>query len=57
MIDKILDILRKKLKQMNKISQLLYAGKSYADDNSYAWTDLDGDEFEDGSAYRIELSN
>lgn len=46
MINEALDLLRKKLKQKLRRDALIKAGKSYAQDNSYAWADLDGDDFE-----------
>jgi Arc/MetJ-type ribon-helix-helix transcriptional regulator len=47
MINQALETLRKKLKQEERRERLLKAGKSYAQDNSYAWGGLDGDDFED----------
>lgn len=32
----------KNLKQRQRRAELLKAGKEYAQDNSYAWADLDG---------------
>ena len=46
MIDEALEMLRKKLKQKRRREELLLAGRSYALNNSYAWADLDGDDFE-----------
>jgi uncharacterized protein involved in exopolysaccharide biosynthesis len=46
MIDEALESLRKKLKQKKRREEILRAGQSYARDNSYAWADLDGDDFE-----------
>jgi len=46
MINEALDILRKRSKQKLKRDALIKAGKSYAQDNGYAWADLDGDGFE-----------
>ncbi len=46
MINEALDLLRKKSKQKLRRDALIEAGKSYAYDNSYAWADLNGDDFE-----------
>jgi len=46
MINEALDLLRKKIKQKIRRDELLKAGKNYAQDNDYAWADLDGDDFE-----------
>jgi hypothetical protein len=45
MINEALDILRKNLKQRQRRAELLKAGKDYAQDNSYAWADLDFEPF------------
>ena len=47
MLNEALDLLRKKIKQKIRRRDLLRAGKSYAQDNDYAWAALDGDSFED----------
>jgi len=47
MINEALDLLRKKIKQKKRRKDLLQAGKLYAQENDYAWADLDGDNFED----------
>ena len=47
MIDEALNSLRKKLKQKERREKILKAGISYANDNSYAWAGLDGDDFDD----------
>ncbi len=47
MINEALDLLRRKRKQKIRRDELVKAGKNYAQDNEYAWADLDGDNFED----------
>lgn len=46
MMDEALGMLREKLKQKKRREEIIKAGQSYAKNNSYAWADLDGDDFE-----------
>ncbi len=45
MVIKALVVLRKKIKQKKRRNELIRAGKSYVQDNSYAWSGLDGEDF------------